>query len=365
MLRAMSFPTLSPWRRPLRSWSLLPLLLTVLTACEGREEPPVAGTRGVLLVGNTRADNIVVVDEESGALLATLVPGGSGGLVAPDAMVFGPDGNLYVASGDTADNSAILRFDPRSGRFIDRFASGGGLIRPYGMAFGPDGLLYVSSFLTDQILRYDATTGAFVDIFARGSGSAGGLNGPNQLKFGPDGLLYVTTQGSVAIGGQPTFPGLPSQVLRFNILTRGFEVFADQPPLLPDGQGYISLLGLEFGPDCDVPGGACDLFVSDFANGIRRYDLTTKQIEATLATNYLGTPKQNNLGGLAFGADDRLYTVGFDNRNEGGFRGALLRFNGQTNAPLPAEGKGGALFVEPTEQLVRPIFILYQRRPTT
>jgi DNA-binding beta-propeller fold protein YncE len=319
----------------------------------------------VLLVANTRASDIVVFDEETGALLATLVPAGSGGLVAPEAMVFGPDGYLYVASGDTEEGSAILRYDPRSGRFIDEFASGGGLIRPRGLAFGSDGLLYVSSLLTDQLLRYDATTGAFVDVFARGSGAAGGLNGPSQLRFGPDGLLYVTTQGSVAIGGQPTFPGLPSQVLRYNLLTGASEVFIDQPQVLPDGAGYVSLLGLAFGPDCDTPGGVCDLFVSDFANGIRRYDVTTRQLEATLPTNYLGTPAQNNLGGLAFGAQERLYSVGFDNKAQGGLTGALLRFNGQTNEPLPSEGKPGALFVEPTPRLVRPIGILYQRRPTS
>lgn len=357
---------LPSWRRPLPRASLLALLLAFLTSCEGRGDTTDPNARrGVLLIGNTRSDNIIVFDEETGAFLAPLVPSGSGGLSAPDAMVFGPDGNLYVSSGNTVDDSAILRYEPRSGRFIDKFASGGGLVRPYGLAFGPDGLLYVSSFLTDAILRYDATTGVFVDTFARGSGVAGGLNGPNQLRFGPDGLLYVTTEGSVAIGGQPTFPGLPSQVLRFNLLTGASEVFVDQPEPLPDGAGYVSLLGLEFGPDCDTPGGACDLFVSDFANGIRRYDLTTRQLEATLATNYLGTPAQNHLGGLTFGADDRLYTVGFDNKAQGGLPGALLRFDGQSNAPLPAEGKPGALFVEPTDRLVRPIGLLYQRRPTS
>jgi glucose/arabinose dehydrogenase len=316
-------------------------------------------------VGNTQGDNVVIFDEETGDFLATLVPAGSGGLVAPDAMVFGPDGNLYVASGDTAENSAILRFNPRSGAFIDSFAAGAGLTRPHGLAFGPDGLLYVSSFLTDQILRFNGGTGEFVDIFAAGSGRAGGLNGPSQLVFGPDGLLYVTTQGSVAVNGQPTFPGLPSQVLRFNTLTRASEVFIGQPTPSPSGAGYVSLLGIAFGPDCDVQGGACDLFVSDFANGIRRYDLATKALEATMETNYLGAGTRTNLGGLAFGADDRLYTVGFDTAPQSGNPGAILRFNGQNNQPLPAQDKPGARFVDPTTQLVRPIGVLYQRRPTS
>ncbi|XXF79922.1 hypothetical protein P2318_09290 [Myxococcaceae bacterium GXIMD 01537] len=349
--------------RPRSPWSLLALVATLALACEDRENPP-PSTRGVLIVGNTQADNVVVFDEETGTFLATLIPAGTGGLKAPDAMVFGPDGNLYVSSGDTLETSAVLRFNPRTGAFIDVFASGGGLLRPYGLAFGADGNLYVSSFLTDQILRFNATTGAFVDVFASGTGVAGGLNGPNQLVFGPNGLLYVTTEGSVAVGGQATFPGLPSQVLRYNPLTRASEVFADQPQPFP-GASFVSLLGLAFGPDCDVADGACDLFVSDFANGIRRYDVATRQLEATMETNYLGAATRNALGAITFGANDQLYTVGFDTAPQSGAPGALLRFNGQNNQPLPATGKSGALFVEPTRNLARPIGVLYQRRPTS
>jgi hypothetical protein len=351
----------SPWHPRFPRWRLLALLLALASACGGREGPP-PGTRGVLLVANSQGDNIVVFDEETGDFLATLVQAGAGGLVAPDAMVFGPDGNLYVSSGETAADSAILRFEPGNGTFIDVFAAGAGLTRPYGLAFGPDGLLYVSSFLTDQILRFNGTTGEFVDIFAAGTGRAGGLNGPHQLVFGPDGLLYVTTQGTV--GGQLTTPALPSQVLRFNTLTRASERFIDQPQPYP-GTSSVSLLGITFGPDCDVQGGACDLFVSDVANGIRRYDLGTKALEATLETNYLGAATRNNLGALTFGAEDRLYTVGFDVAPQSGFPGAILRFNGQNNQPLPAQGKPGARFVDPTNRLVRPIGVLYQRRPTS
>jgi DNA-binding beta-propeller fold protein YncE len=310
-------------------------------------------------------DNVVVLDEETGAFLATLVPSSSG-LIAPSALAFGPDGNLYVASGDREDNSAILRFDPSSGRYIDTFVPvGQGLAQPTGLAFGPDGLLYVSSYLTDQILRFDASTGAFVDIFASGTGKAGGVNGPNQLLFGPDGLLYVTTVGSVAIGGQPTFPGLPSQVLRFNIINRASEVFIDAPTPAPDAAG-LRLQGLAFGPACATQGGACDLFVSDFFDGIRRYDAVTRQLKATLDPAPLGTtPRDGRLGGLTFGADQRLYTVGFDAASQSGNPGSVLRFSGQDNLPLPAPGQSGALFVGPSTQLPRPLGILYQRRPTS
>lgn len=339
------------------------LLLALAAACDPPEQPPVSRDRAVLLIGNTRADNIVTIDEQTGQLLGEFIPAGRGNLKAPDALVFGPDGHLYVTSGDTRANSAVLRFHGKTGEFLGTFSSGNGLFRPYGLAFGPDNYLYVSSFLSDQILRFSAQTGTFVDVFAQGNGQPGGLNGPNALAFGPDGALYVSTQGSIAVDGQPTFPGLPSQVLRFNIISRQSEVFADQPTPPADGAGFISLLGLAFGPDCNRPGGDCDLFVSDFANDIRRYDRTTRALEATLSTRYLGTPPRNFLGSLAFGEQARLYTVGFDNSQGANFRGAVLRFDGRANQPLPASGQSGALFVPPDDRLVRPIGIAFTRLP--
>jgi DNA-binding beta-propeller fold protein YncE len=357
-------PSFLSHRPHLRVTALLSACLLALASGCGEDEKPPASDRGVLLVGGTRANNVMKVDEQSGEILGEFIPAGSGGLVAPDALVTGPDGHLYVSSGDTPQTSAVLRYDGKTGQFLGTFASGHGLHRPYGAAFGPDNRLYVSSFLSDQLLRFDASTGAFVDVFATGNGQPGGLNGPNALTFGPDGKLYVSTEGSVAVNGQPTFPGLPSQVLRYDITTRQAEVFIDQPALSPAGAGYISLLGVVFGPDCKSPGGTCDLFVSDFANDIRRYELSTRALKATLSTNYSGTvPTKNNLGSLTFGTQSSLHTVGFDNTTGGKSAGALLRFDGRTNEPHPSAGQTGALFVPPDERLVRPIGILYTRLP--
>ncbi|WP_437314577.1 Vgb family protein [Sorangium sp. So ce385] len=344
-------------RRSRNIYGAFVILAALLSGCGDGDGGGGGKSAPSLLIANTRGDNVVRIDQETGAFLGEVIAKGSGGLLAPDTMVIGLDADLYISSGDSEQNSAVLRYDGKTFAFKGKFASGGGLVRPYGIAFGPDGKLYVSSFLSDQLLRYDGTTGAFIDVFKTGDGQPGGLNGPNALTFGPDGKLYVTTEGSVAVDGKPTFPGLPSQVLRVDIETGDMAVFIDQPELSPAGLGFISLVGVVFGPDCE--GGACDVFVSDFANDIRRYDRATGALMSTMSTNYSGkTPSENNLGSLAFGAGGRLFTVGFNADEATGHPGAVLRFDGATGSPLPASGQMGALLVPEDERLVRPIGVL-------
>jgi len=123
------------------------------------------------------------------------------------------------------------------------------------------------------------------------------------------------------------------------------------------------LLGLVFGPQCAEQHGrgraahSCDLFVSDFANDIRRYDSAGKLV-AQLPTSYTGSPSHNALGALALGAHGSLFTVGFDQRDGQGELGAVLRFDAASNRARPLPGQAGALFVPPTAELVRPIGVL-------
>jgi len=352
----------TPPRSPLRLATLVACVLALSAGC-GEDEPETPVGRGVLLIGNTLADNVVRFDSRTGEFLGEFIEDdGPAGLIVPAGLVFSAAGDLFVASGDTAENSAIVRYNGKTGEFQTVFAVARSLVRPAGLALGPDGRLYVSSFLTDRILRFDAQTGSFVDVFASGNGAPGGLNGPDALAFDRAGRLYVSTQGSIAVDGQPSFPGLPSQVLRFDIATGQSEVFIAQPELSPAWLGYIRLRGLAFGPDCGRSGGECDLFVSDYANDIRRYDVESRALEATLAANSSGTVPGNNLGSLTFDDEGRLYTVGFDNPQGGDLRGVILRFDGRTNAPLPSSGNTGAIFAPPTEKLVGPIGITFTRQ---
>ncbi|MDX2270534.1 MAG: NHL repeat-containing protein [Cyanobacteriota bacterium] len=334
------------------------------------DAPPISR----LLVGNTRGNNVVQFDPTTGVYLGEWIAPETAGLFSPDTLLLGPDGNgdniadLYIASGNlpgttaTLGASAVLRFDGETGAFIDTFVGDdpttavdetGGLIRPYGMAFGPDGLLYVSSFLSDEILRYDSLTGQFIDVFAVGNQQPGGLNGPNGLLFDSEDNLYVTTQGSVAVDGEADFSlGLPSQLLKFDIVTATSEVLASPDPS-PESFGFVSLLGLAFGPD-----GL--LYVSDFANDIRVYDSNTGVLIDTYSTNYTGTsPSSNFIGSLAFGSEGTLFVVGFDNEDDNNPIGTILRYDSATGSPFPSQGNGGAIFVPANAELVRPIGVLF------
>jgi hypothetical protein len=300
-----------------------------------------------LLVGNTRGDNVYQFNAQTGAFIKEFIAPRTGGLSDPDTLLYGPDANgdgqadLYVASGNKPSTStevgasSVLVYDGQSGAFIKALVRDnpattvdetGGLFRPYGMAFGPDGNLYVSSFRSDKILRYNATTGAFVDVFASGTGTANGLNGPNGLLFIGN-SLYVTTQGSVAdADGNVSFV-FDSQVLRYDSLAAGSTpiVFAPQPTPDPASFGFVSFLGLALAPNGD-------LYVSDFANSIRRYNLTTGTLVETLSTNYTGTtPSSNFIGNLAFSTTGDLYVAGFDVNTE---IGAVIRYDGSSGTPV-------------------------------
>lgn len=171
-----------------------------------------AGSGLELLVCSFVGDAVGRFDLDSGAFLGDLGP--TDELDGALGIVLGPDGRIYVAS---EESNSVLRFDGATGEFLDRFVADdpatmedetGGLSGPGAVLFGPDGRLYVSSFDSDAILRYDGSTGAFVDVFV--PGGAGGLDGPDAgMVFGPDGHLYVPGYYSNSIPRYDGATGMP------------------------------------------------------------------------------------------------------------------------------------------------------------
>ncbi|MGB3238840.1 MAG: S8 family serine peptidase, partial [Geitlerinemataceae cyanobacterium] len=272
---------------------------------DGGVNPPgnggVTGIEG-LFVSSNGSGEILRFDERTGDFLEVFVPEGGGGLEVPTGLTSGPDGNLYVI--DIAYDD-ILRYDGETGEFIDVFAYGGGLSSPQDLTFGPDGNLYVSGFDNDEVLRYDGRTGEFIDVFTYG----GGLYAPKELTFGPDGDLYVAGLFSDA-------------VLRYDGRTGDFiEVFTY-------GGGLEDPEGLDFGPDGD-------LYVSSRSNDeVLRYDGWTGEfIEVFIPAGYGGL---NLPVSLTFGPDDNLY-VGSLGTDE------ILRYDWITGEFIEVFADGGGL----------------------
>ena len=166
---------------------------------------------GYLLVDSKGTSSVLRYDETTGAFVDEFVTKNSGGLYSSADMDIGPDHNLYVSSGLFSKNNQandVLRYDGATGAFMDDFADSGQLTDPRGVIFGPDGNLYVADGNgPGQVLRYNGTTGAFLDTFV--SQGSGGLSHPSAMLFGPDGNLYVLAT-------------LQSEVLRYNGQTGGF-----------------------------------------------------------------------------------------------------------------------------------------------
>lgn len=131
---------------------------------------------------------IVRFDGLTGDFLDVYVHSGQSGLTWPYDLAFGPGGALFVAN-TTATTNNILRFD-RSARVRAVGNAGSAVfvthpgLYPLAIAFGPDYNLYVSSNSDNSgsdgaILRFDGRTGAFIDVYV-----ASVEGGPRGIAFG-------------------------------------------------------------------------------------------------------------------------------------------------------------------------------------
>lgn len=303
----------------------------------------------------TISDDLVVEGATGYRFIDPFVMANDGGLDHGRAVIFGPDGNIYVGHLGFA---AVLRYDGKTGRFIDIFADGrgqaggtsqiifhngnlfasigGGILRfdgatgaplpapgktgatfvtpgdgnllkgGHALAFGPDGHVYVTSTHTNEILRFDGSSGAFLGAYV--SSGSGGLSEPNALTFGEDGRLYVGGIGSDAVhryrGPSEPSPG----------------GFVDN--FVSPGSGGLNSMpsgGLQFGP-----GG--DLYISDRdASSVLRYNGSTGAFIGVVVSP--GQGGISKAGGFTFDAAGRLYVSSQDSNQ-------VLRYGPATEAVL-------------------------------
>jgi DNA-binding beta-propeller fold protein YncE len=263
----------------------------------------------LFVVDSSTLSSVKRYDEKTGAFLDDFVRPRGGGLLLPTNLVFGPDGDLYVASGNIGPGS-IKRYDGTTGTFLGDFVmpSGGGLQEPEDVIFGSNGDFYVLDFgiaADSSVKRYDGITGAFMGTLV--PPGSGGLNGAEGFLFGPDGNFYVASRNT-------------SSVKRYDGTTGTF--LGD---FVTPGSGDLNEpVGLTFGPDGN-------LYLSSFFS-VKRYDGITGQfLEDFVASSSDGlSPGPSGLHrpfDLVFGPDGDLYVSDLE-------AGAVKRYDGESGAFL-------------------------------
>ncbi len=174
---------------------------------------------------------------------AVFIASGSAGLGQPSRIIFGPDGRAYVSStaivGTSTTTNSVLRYDAttgapagnsgQSGDAVFVSPGSGGLDGPIAMVFRPDGYLYVTGWRSNSVLRYQANSGAFAGAVIQ-SGS-GGLSVATDLLFEPSGNLLVTS-------------GATNEVLRFGPGSlAAFVVTLNHPSATPVTVQYATASG--------------------------------------------------------------------------------------------------------------------------
>ena len=256
---------------------------------------PATSFAAVLYVANGDGNSVFAYETDPAGALGAFVPTGSGGLVNPRGVVFGPTGDLFVSGG-----SGINRYNGATGAFINQFVPDN---QPFGLTFGADGNLYATDVTGSFVTRYNGSTGALLGTFV--AAGSGGLTAPRDLVFGRDGNLYVASADS-------------DQVLRYNGATGAFlGVFASD----------VDARGLRFGSDGN-------LYVADFdSNRVLEFDGLTGALLGTFASGGgLDGPV-----GVLFGPDGELYVSSFNGE------GKILRYDGTSGAFLDTIASGGGL----------------------
>ncbi|HEY3242208.1 MAG TPA: hypothetical protein VGM03_02565, partial [Phycisphaerae bacterium] len=294
----------------------LPLVLLLLVCARAWAGGGQLGAAGDLYV--SAGNRVVEFDGETGAFVGNFVQPGSGGLDEAQGLVFGPNGNLFVANRmqflDTSDQ--ILEFDGQTGAFIRALVPTGGgqntgwLDSANHLLFRPDGRLLVASGDSESILAYDAgsvlnTPGAsapWLGVFATG-GPPPSLRYPYTIRALPNGNVVVTSSytGDGSDGHIIEYHGATGRLVRH---------FTD-----PFGMPYpVDVLARANG----------NLLVSYYYNGVYQFE----GITGSFLGAFTQAGAQTVYAGMTLGPNGNLFVAGRIGINTQ----TIIQYNGATGA---------------------------------
>ena len=234
---------------------------------------------------NSPFDSSVKRYDNNGNYLGDFITSGTAGISVPSGLAIGPDNNLYVSDGPS---NRVLRFDGKTGEFIDVFAQHAQLFGPTDLEFRGDDLfigMWNQSTFQGGVARFDAHTGAFEQAFGVSIGRTSGI------EFDQNGNLYASKFDSASINiFDPQTGALLDQITGFNTLGNpmGISFNADNDLIVSDWNGNIRIVdpitesleqilisGLNNTQWHQIhPDGS--LVVDDYSNGrLLRYDVET------------------------------------------------------------------------------------------